>query len=528
LVDAGAWAASGRDLLEHWAASWLARSGDGSPQPTDVQDRAQRARRWLDQGQALLLIDGLDEIAARSRSESLRDQLAQALEKYSSAGVVMTSRFGGYGDLLSDTACKVIEMMPLRREETRRYLEHNLGKERGRELDGQLQEDARMRNLVGNPFFLALVAFVHRQEQFRLPAGLAAVFDAAVAKLISLDPQRGNASAYENLGLASTDNPRSILNRIAARAFARGQRRFIRRDHLIEHTEAELPPADRRKVKSLLAWLCDQRIVNERGDGYQFVHLSVQEFLTGCHLAEVVRTRPDDRAWGLRRAEHAAWDREWDLVLQFAASQLSGRVLELFVERLLHPRHTPTGHDDDFFAWRALQASRCLSLAVPQPGRPEAERLAQARAGRGPDDRRSARPTNPRRVPTAGAHPGMAAVDVREPGPSHAGVGARGAAPERAGRPLFHNDEVAPAGRARRRCARFLGPGRSAEPLRLRCGLLLLVPLPTGRNRTVRRHCRRAPPRGSQRSGRHAGNERTAAPPRTLSHVRGHGADRRG
>lgn len=369
-----------RSLMQYWAERRLSALAAAS-RPPAVQSLVAVSQRWLRDGRAFLILDGLDEVAHSDRDALLVD--LREIVTAAPCAVLLTSRYGFEQDF-PELARETLELLPLRPQDARDYLAHHIGAEKGLKLWDSLQRDSTMRNLVGNPFFLELVTFVFECEQYTLPAGLPLVFDVAVNKLLTMPLAKPGSAAKELVPtLAELEVSLEEMRRVAAEAawhlFVDGAVREVDEEQLMKALlnalEAHVPVRRRPGSKDVLPFLLGHRLLNQRGENYQFLHLSVQEFLAACHLA--------DPASGLAWTEwlhRKCWRPEWDLVLQFLAGRLrTDDEVTQYVNTLLEPSDLPGGHRDDVHGRRACVASLGLAVAPRTEGwNSQVARVSQA------------------------------------------------------------------------------------------------------------------------------------------------------
>ena len=136
------------------------------PLSTDPDEAARMVRAWLNQGEFLLLLDGLNEVRLNHRTAAV------AALKGLLAGphrIVVACRERDYSAELQALA-PAYTLQPLSEEEIQDYLRRDLG-ERGEALFMEICWDERLLDLAGNPLMLWLMARVAEAEpEGRLPA----------------------------------------------------------------------------------------------------------------------------------------------------------------------------------------------------------------------------------------------------------------------------------------------------------------------------------------------------------------------
>ena len=280
----------------------------------------------LREGGVLLLCDGLDELPATAADGNLPPRVAVAaalrrLARETKARIVVTSRVLPYqapGDwkLLPEDGWMLRTVQPLAFGQTRAFVQcwyHALattdpdlaaGKAgaHANALITELEQTERLRPLVRSPLLLTMLAILHYNTG-DVPRDRARLYEECVELLLDRwEPERQpgmpRASLIQRLGLPSLDPLRQVLHELAYQAQlqppgddGRGMigvepltlRMFTFFKRLGSLAEAET------KVQLFLTMLDDEDsgLLQRRGDeGYAFPHLTFQEYLVACHLAD--------------------------------------------------------------------------------------------------------------------------------------------------------------------------------------------------------------------------------------------------
>jgi len=364
------WSQRREELIDHWAR-WLflkrlgrkptRRAGDGE----GLAFFAEAVEQWLRQGKAAVLLDGLDEVPADDQETAL-----QRIRTVAALGpgcpMLVTSRYGGFVEALASRlggAVRQMDLMPIEWNEVVPFLNHHLPAERAHKLASDLRRHPQMRGVSGNPFFLNLGAFVFARNGFELPDSLVKIYEFALAELLRVPLERRSPYTRHTTRPDST-TLRKVIRRVAWEAFLAQRTDAIAAGPMLDWILSALrshwtPQAQRPLAVRVLDEFSQRRILSEVGDGYQFMHLSVQEFLAAEHLND-----PESGLDVLGLADRAVWLRRWQLVLQFLAGTASTPdKLAALLDRLLIHGNTESEQLDDFHGRRAWMAGRCLALA---------------------------------------------------------------------------------------------------------------------------------------------------------------------
>ncbi|GGW43966.1 hypothetical protein GCM10010503_20810 [Streptomyces lucensis JCM 4490] len=338
------------DLLRHLHAE------EGLSVPYEV------LRLRLDQGRALVVFDGLDEIFAPRLRRQLERRIAEFARANPLARVVVTSRTIGYEDAVLDEAGfghHVLQDLDQPQIETfvRRWYAiacpHSPGQAdrlSGR-LVGALQGSRQIRELAGNPLLLTVLAVIGRRRS--LPRHRRGVYEHAVSVLVAhwdLDVKLLDEMLPAAVADVLGPEERMELLEFLARRMQEGrfgiggnqihgsELKAVFREFLEQYALPE--PDVRAGARALLAHLWRRNFVLARygGDVYGFVHRAFLEYLAARDIAARYRDR---RTWTDVRdllddvvTGHAA-DPSWREVLLLLAGQLNAREAAAMVEHLL-------------------------------------------------------------------------------------------------------------------------------------------------------------------------------------------------
>jgi HEAT repeat protein len=293
------WAKSPGDILKfirHYAES--SHGVDGLPEGF--------FEHWLDNGKALILLDGLDEVADPARRGDWVDCIDSFLGNYGDNVAIVSSRPAGYRRdyfrmeefphyiLQPFDDAKIDEFID------RWYDSRDFSAEEAKRRKDTLREalagQSRIKILAQNPLLLTIITLIHRY-QARLPKKRYELYDRAVKTLLtSWNYEKGLKP--ESLQYLEPDSLERLMQQVAywihAYAGAQGGDRdeaggtLIDRDELIEqltrfiHKETRIERYKaKEEAKRFLEHIRDRTgLLNEQGqDCYAFVHKTFQEYL---------------------------------------------------------------------------------------------------------------------------------------------------------------------------------------------------------------------------------------------------------
>jgi energy-coupling factor transporter ATP-binding protein EcfA2 len=149
---------------------------------------------YLDSGRALLMFDGLDEVAAESRRAEIRSMISAFITgRHPANRVIITSRIAGYSRAqFSTTDYRHFTLEDFNDDEIEEFIERwyrsrltNRAKadEDAKNLKEALWKKPRIKELAQNPLLLTIIAIIHRYEA-DLPEDRLVLYDKATEALL--------------------------------------------------------------------------------------------------------------------------------------------------------------------------------------------------------------------------------------------------------------------------------------------------------------------------------------------------------
>jgi formylglycine-generating enzyme required for sulfatase activity len=284
---------------------------------------------YLNSGKAIILLDGLDEVA----DEDLRRQVSRLVEAftdaYPSCRSVVTSRIKSYtgaARLGGDYATTTVRDFMLADVENFLSTWHRLiavgqmgtgqsaldfAADQTAQLMAAIRENVRIRELAINPLMLTVIALVHR-DRVKLPDRRAELYAEAVDVLLGKRDEARGIKSLPILGKQpfDTGDKRLLLQSIAL-AIHESERKDIDAEDLrrllAEHFAEMLPEKRgvRKAVERFLQNIAERAgILIARAEGvYAFSHLTFQEYLA----ASAIAARDDYLSYTLERSADAWW-----------------------------------------------------------------------------------------------------------------------------------------------------------------------------------------------------------------------------
>ena len=300
--------------------------------------------RAITRGNALVLLDGLDEVAdPRSYSAAVR-KIAEFVRGYERTKVVVTCRKAGWsGGGLDDF--RFMSTLPLDQRQqsefvrkwyvsVRQILEYEQTSEelerrarlKSTRLIELLRIKERLRDIASNPLILSLICLVHRRRR-NLPRGRAELYEECLHILLEVWDRDDKDLDQE---FPSYEQKRQLLQRIAQRMHTEKIREIDRRD--LEKLVLEFLPevGGPDEAKALVSQIeVRSGIITERSiNRMAFAHLTLQEYL----VSEYFGMQEENLFVELNNIDDwAAW-RE-PLLLMFGDRRISKRLLQVLAQR---------------------------------------------------------------------------------------------------------------------------------------------------------------------------------------------------
>lgn len=360
-IELQAFASSGhRDLLGFAATQWDERYGF----PRD--DAHEYLCRILETGQALILLDALDETVTGSNREEAEESYCRVSElitnlatRYPLAPIVVTARKAGYHQRAHLPGFTEVEILDFRQEEIRQFIQRWFAIRRGPQRGGsapdllaRLERNSRIQALAATPLLLSLIVLVY-EEQLDLPERRAELYRQCVDTLLARWDSSRNVRRRREF---KPDQKRQLLAEIAWHFHMQGQRYFPESE-LLARIAAFLPAiglAAEQNSSVLAEITAENGLLKEQAHGwYGFLHLTLQEYFVAQYAVD------HQQMMILLAIRDDPW---WEEILLLYA----GRIPDAspLLQRLLAEESTsPAQQRHDIFTLDLLLAGRCLGAS---------------------------------------------------------------------------------------------------------------------------------------------------------------------
>jgi HEAT repeat protein len=324
---------------------------------------------WLQRGDVLLLLDGLDEI---SGTQSFLTTLTDSLLVFRSCPIVLTCRtvsFEHHQAICADFPIFTLGGLDETARDTyiRDFPAEHAGRYQPQQLIDQLNQTYQLLPLAANPLLLSIICYVvddlHRAQ---FPTTRAALYQRALEKLLSRRPKRVPVTyPSEEPG---TREKLVLLQRAALYLFGKSDRRLTFTEHEFGQalqqalSTAGYGATPAPWANALRADLTSNSGILRGGNEQDifFLHLTVQEFLVSAALASIA----NEQGWHgsveigaesynvTQFLDKKAWDPRWQEVITLLAGQL--REPQPLLQLLANEKK------DDLFHHRLALAAVCL------------------------------------------------------------------------------------------------------------------------------------------------------------------------
>ncbi|MBW4651778.1 MAG: HEAT repeat domain-containing protein [Kaiparowitsia implicata GSE-PSE-MK54-09C] len=337
---------------------------------------------FLRDGRALILLDGLDEVADEGKRQDIVRKIENFLGQYKQNRAIVTSRPAGYRrDFFHLSEYPHYQLQPFDDEQIRTFIDHWYDSRvfdpaeadrRKTSLQKALNEQDRIKQLARNPLLLTIIALIHRY-QAQLPRERHKLCDKAVETLLTTWDANREITSRHVLQYLRLDDLRRIMERLAYWIHTQGGTgdseggTLIDKDELLtqlSHYIREMKKVERHEAKAeaerFLHHIRERTgLLNEQGpDRYAFVHKTFQEYLAA---QEIHDQKEDDFNVVLNHIRHHLHDPHWrEVLLLLIAQQKRSNPTRCLTEILNFP--------DPYDAWlhrNLFFAAACLAEDIP-------------------------------------------------------------------------------------------------------------------------------------------------------------------
>ncbi|NES65362.1 MAG: signal transduction protein [Okeania sp. SIO2D1] len=258
---------------------------------------------WLEDGRALILLDGLDEVAEEGKRYDVVRRIENFLGQFDRNRAIITSRPAGYRrDFFRTEEFPHYQMQSFDDEKISafinnwydsRFRDKGEAERRKESLRKALDDNDRIKLLARNPLLLTIIALIHRYQAV-LPKERYRLYDKAVETLLISWDANKELSSDGKLKYLGLDDLRRLMELLAYWVHTQGNvgndegGTLIDKDELTEQLSREIKQLKQvqlyqaKEEAERFVELIRERtgLLNEQGqDCYGFVHKTFQEYL---------------------------------------------------------------------------------------------------------------------------------------------------------------------------------------------------------------------------------------------------------
>ncbi len=334
---------------------------------------------WLEDGRALILLDGLDEVAETGKRYEIVRRIENFLGQFPHNRAIITSRPAGYKrDFFRTEEFPRFELQAFDDEKLEEFVNHwydSRVKDSGEaarckeNLHKALADNERIKLLARNPLLLTIIALIHRYQAV-LPKERYKLYDKAVETLLTSWDANKEITAHKVLQYLSLDDLRRILEIIAYWIHNEGNTgdeeggTLIDCEELLAKLKGEIKTLKgiqayeaKEEAKRFLSLIQERTgLLNEQGQNcYAFVHKTFQEYLCGQEI-DYQADNEGDFEIILDHIKAHLHDPHWREVLLLLIAQQKPKKAAKAIKAILHngSEYEQWLHRDLFFAGSCL------------------------------------------------------------------------------------------------------------------------------------------------------------------------------
>ncbi|NET68111.1 MAG: NACHT domain-containing protein [Moorea sp. SIO1G6] len=258
---------------------------------------------WLSDGRALILLDGLDEVAEEAKRHDVVKRIENFLGQFNRNRAIITSRPAGYRrDFFRTEEFPHYQIQPFDDQKISAFIENWYNsrfqdqaeaKRRKESLGKALNDNDRITLLARNPLLLTIIALIHRYQAV-LPKERFELYNCAVKTLLTswdANKEISNKGLFKYLDLYDL---RRLMELLAYWIHSQGNSEdnevgtILNKDDLIAQLSKQIKILKqvqlyqaKEEAEAFVTLIRDRTgLLNEQGqDCYAFVHKTFQEYL---------------------------------------------------------------------------------------------------------------------------------------------------------------------------------------------------------------------------------------------------------
>jgi HEAT repeat protein len=315
---------------------------------------------WLEQGRALILLDGLDEVVDEVQRRKIAEQIETFLHQYQDNPTVITSRPAGYRwDSFNLDEFPHYTLESFDDAQITTFIDHwydsrikddkAQASRRKADLQSAFARNERIKLLAKNPLLLTIITLIHRYQAI-LPTHRYKLYEKAVETLLTSWDGGKEIKLYEKvLHFLKPDDLLYILKKLAYWIHTQGSTgekeggTLIDKDELMRQLQKDIKTLTKREsheakaeAKRFIDFIQKRTgLLNEQGrDRYAFVHKTFQEYLTAEEIFDRADSE-DDTEIIFSHFQNHLHDQHWREVLLLLVSKLKGKKAQKAIQAVL-------------------------------------------------------------------------------------------------------------------------------------------------------------------------------------------------
>ncbi|MEM6868963.1 MAG: GUN4 domain-containing protein [Cyanobacteria bacterium P01_C01_bin.121] len=270
------------------------------PQCKSVEIPNRWADKLLNNGRALVMLDGFDEVAEEQR-KAISHWITVQMQTYPKATFILTSRPTAYNnDYAAEKVLTPLALQPFDEDQRQNFVKQwylcqerlqrgnqltedvrQVAAERSEDLLAQINNRPELESMAENPLMLNMIAMFHRsypteqlpkqQDQLYREICKLQLGDRPMAKRVALPlPAEASQAVLQQVALAMTQQEQTTIGEVDLLA--------IIRQGLSAQEELIDPKAFLESVEQV------SELLVKKDDGYEFAHRSFQEYLAATEI----------------------------------------------------------------------------------------------------------------------------------------------------------------------------------------------------------------------------------------------------
>ena len=303
---------------------------------------------WLQDGRALILLDGLDEMVEEGKRYEIVQKIENFLGSYDQNRVIITSRPAGYRrDFFRAEEFPHYLLQPFDEPKINQFIDNwydsrtqsqEKAKRRKEDIKKAFANNPRIHHLARNPLLLTIITLIHRY-QVQLPRERYKLYQNAVETLLTTwDTTNKELKNHHKLEYLKNDDWEDLMRNLAYWIHAHqdgiegneSEGTLIDKNKLIiflthyieEKKKIEYDYAE-NEAKRFISFVRDRSgLLNEQGtDCYAFVHKTFQEYLCAQKIRQDMKRNRHNFQIILDAIKNHLHDAHWQEVLLLLVAQ---------------------------------------------------------------------------------------------------------------------------------------------------------------------------------------------------------------